>query len=385
MAGYERRISSDKYEDRRRKSPVRPVVFRDGRLIILDQTRLPGEEIYTELKNAEEVRNAIKSLMVRGAPAIGVCAAYGLYVSCRAYGGTDADDFIGFSSEIAAYINGSRPTAVNLSRALGRTTDAVREAFSRGERDTARLKEIMLREADRIAAEDAAANLAMGEYGLTLLKPGMGILTHCNAGALATSMYGTCLSPVYLGQEKGYGFHVFCDETRPLLQGARLTAWELMRAGVDTTVICDNMASIVMKQGKIDAVAVGCDRMARNGDGANKIGTSGAAILAHEYGIPFYMFVPTSTIDLSSKSGEDIPIEERDGAEIGEMWYSGRMTPEGVKYYNPAFDVTDARYITAVITERGIVRPPYDVNIPKIMSEAGRVPDGEEVTEVDVP
>jgi methylthioribose-1-phosphate isomerase len=200
----------------------------------------------------------------------------------------------------------------------------------------------------------------MGEHALALLRPGMGILTHCNAGALATSGYGTCLSPIYLAQERGYALKIFADETRPLLQGARLTAWELMREGVDVTLICDNMASIVMKQGKIDAVMVGCDRMAINGDGANKIGTSGLAILAKEYGVPFYMFVPTSTIDYRAKTGADVPIEERPGEEISEKWYEKRMAPSGVKTYNPAFDVTDHKYITAVVTEKGIVRPPYD-------------------------
>ena len=209
----------------------------------------------------------------------------------------------------------------------------------------------------------------MGEFGLTLLKPGMGILTHCNAGTLATAKYGTCLSPIYVGQERGYDFRVFADETRPLLQGARLTSWELMKAGVDVTLICDNMANQVMKNGWIDAVVVGCDRMAANGDGANKIGTSGVAVLAKEYGIPFYMFVPTSTIDLETKTGEDIVIEQRDGEEIGSMWYQRPMAPAGVKKYNPAFDVTPSRYITAVVTEKGIVRPPYEENLRKIMED----------------
>ena len=209
----------------------------------------------------------------------------------------------------------------------------------------------------------------MGEFGLALLKPGMGILTHCNAGTLATAKYGTCLSPIYVGQERGYDFRVFADETRPLLQGARLTSWELMKAGVDVTLICDNMANQVMKNGWIDAVVVGCDRMAANGDGANKIGTSGVAVLAKEYGIPFYMFVPTSTIDLETKTGEDIVIEQRDGEEIGSMWYQRPMAPAGVKKYNPAFDVTPSRYITAVVTEKGIVRPPYEENLRKIMED----------------
>ena len=230
-------------------------------------------------------------------------------------------------------------------------------------------KLLLLDEAEKIRKEDEAACHAMGEYGLSLLSPGMGILTHCNAGTIATAKYGTCLAPIYLGQERGYNFRVFADETRPPLQGARLTSWELQKSGVDVTLICDNMASIVMKNGWIDAVVVGCDRMAANGDGANKIGTSGVAILAKEYGIPFYMYVPTSTIDLATPTGAEIPIELRKGEEIYEMWYEKPMAPVGVKTYNPSFDVTDHKYITAVITEKGIVRPPYDVNLRKLFEE----------------
>ena len=228
-------------------------------------------------------------------------------------------------------------------------------------------KSVLFEEAEKIRTEDEQACLSMGKYGLSLLEPGMGLLTHCNAGTLATAKYGTSLSPIYLGQEKDYKFRVFVDETRPLLQGARLTAWELSEAGVDVTLICDNMASIVMKNGWINAVLVGCDRMAANGDGANKIGTSAVAILAHEYGIPFYMFVPTSTIDLSTPTGDDIPIELREGNEIYKMWYKEPMAPRGIRTYNPSFDITSNQYITAVITEKGIVYPPYEENLRKIM------------------
>ena len=227
----------------------------------------------------------------------------------------------------------------------------------------------MLEEAQAIHDEDVKACRSMGEYGLSLLEPEMGILTHCNAGTIATARYGTCLAPIYLGQERGYNFRVFADETRPLLQGARLTSWELDKAGVDVTLICDNMAASVMKKGWVDAVVVGCDRMAANGDGANKIGTSAVAILAKEYGIPFYMYVPTSTIDMETLSGEDIEIELRKGEEIYRMWYEKPMAPAGIKTYNPSFDVTDHKYITAVITEKGIVRPPYDINLKKIMEK----------------
>ena len=355
---------------------ITPLKFEDDRLFILDQTRLPNEEVEIELTTKEDVWDAIKKLKVRGAPAIGVCAAYGLYVSVKDYcpkrvEGIDCHDrgtrFPDLVHDTAEYINSSRPTAVNLSWALNRMLKVMDEAFKKDpDLKCHKAKKILLEEAIKIHEEDVAACMAMGEYGLELLKPGMGIETHCNAGTIATSKYGTCLAPIHLGQERGYGFRVFCDETRPLLQGARLTAWELVRNGVDTTLICDNMASIVMKNGWIDAVVVGCDRMAANGDGANKIGTSGLAILAHEYGIPFYMFVPTSTIDLNTPTGADIPIELRHGEEIYEMWYEKPMAPDEVKTYNPAFDVTDHKYITAVVTEKGIVYPPYDVNLKKI-------------------
>ncbi len=346
---------------------ITPLKFDKDELTILDQTLLPGEEVWIKLETAEDVWDAIKKLKVRGAPAIGVCAAYGLYVSVRE--GKD-EGFRELVRSTAEYLNSSRPTAVNLSWALKRMSSVLDKAYEAElGLECREAKKILLEEAKMIHQEDIDACMAMGEYGLQLLKPGMGIETHCNAGTIATSKYGTCLAPIHLGQERGYGFKVFCDETRPLLQGARLTAWELVKNGVDATLICDNMASTVMKNGWIDAVVVGCDRMAANGDGANKIGTSGLAILAHEYGIPFYMFVPTSTIDLNTPTGKDIPIELRDGNEIGEMWYERPMAPENVKTYNPAFDVTDHKYITAVVTEKGIVRPPYDVNLKKLFEE----------------
>ncbi len=346
---------------------ITPLKFDKDELTVLDQTLLPGEEVWIKLETAEDVWEAIKKLKVRGAPAIGVCAAYGLYVSVRE--GKD-EGFKELVRSTAEYLNSSRPTAVNLSWALKRMVSVLDKAYeAEPGLECREAKKILLEEAKKIHQEDVDACMAMGEYGLKLLKPGMGIETHCNAGTIATSKYGTCLAPIHLGQERGYGFKVFCDETRPLLQGARLTAWELVKNGVDATLICDNMASTVMKNGWIDAVVVGCDRMAANGDGANKIGTSGLAILAHEYGIPFYMFVPTSTIDLNTPTGKDIPIELRDGNEIGEMWYERPMAPENVKTYNPAFDVTDHKYITAVVTEKGIVRPPYDVNLKKLFEE----------------
>lgn len=346
---------------------IAPVKFENGKMMILDQTQLPGETVYLEMNTKEDVWDAIYKLKVRGAPAIGVAAGYGLYVCVREICAADYRDFYRQFMEIKNYIASSRPTAVNLFWALDRMESRVR-SFENHDLNSwvetqGEIKNALLDEAERIRIEDENACRAMGEYGLALLKPGMGILTHCNAGTIATAKYGTCLAPLYIGQEKGYNFKVFADETRPLLQGARLTAWELNQAGIDTTLICDNMASIVMKNGWIDAVVVGCDRMAANGDGANKIGTSGVAILAHEYGIPFYMFVPTSTIDLNTKTGDDIHIELRKGEEIYKLWYEKDMAPEGVKTYNPAFDVTPAKYITAVITEKGILYPPYEESI----------------------
>lgn len=344
---------------------IAPVKYIDNKLLILDQTKLPGKEEYLEAKTKEDVWEAIYSLRVRGAPAIGVAAAYGLYESVKGFQGELADFELALK-EAKDYLVTARPTAVNLEWALTRMWNVYKGS---GVNTVEEAKNLLFNEAVKIREEDEAACKAMGEYGLELLKPGMGILTHCNAGTIATAKYGTCLSPIYLGQEKGYDFKVFADETRPLLQGARLTSWELSKAGVDVTLICDNMASIVMKNGWIDAVVVGCDRMAANGDGANKIGTSGVAILAKEYGIPFYMYVPTSTIDLDTPTGDDIHIELRKGEEIYKMWYEKDMAPSEVKTYNPSFDVTDAKYITAVITEKGIVRPPYKENLAKLFEE----------------
>ncbi len=382
---------------------ISPVWFENDNLNIIDQTKLPGKEVYLQLETKEAVWEAIKELKVRGAPAIGVAAAYGLYISVRDLQCCSFEEFETEFRNIKEYIASSRPTAVNLFWALNRMEKkmyALKSSVDDGicvvqkyilkndengsvceplenispddlpwQEKQDYITNELLKEAHLIRAEDIAACEAMGKFGLSLLEPGMGILTHCNAGTLATAMYGTCLAPIHLGQESGYGFKVFADETRPLLQGARLTSWELAKSGVDVTLICDNMASAVMKQGKIQAVVVGCDRMAANGDGANKIGTSGVAILAKEYGIPFYMYVPTSTIDLNTPTGDDIIIEERDGEEIYKMWYEQPMAPEEVKTYNPAFDVTDHKYITAVITEKGIVYPPYDENLRKVIGK----------------
>lgn len=338
-------------------------------IILLDQTLIPNETRYLHLTTQEEIWEAIYELRVRGAPAIGIAAGFGLYIAAKnilAKLGveTSFDDFYELFHQAKKYLASSRPTAVNLFWALDRMdTCASRNASLPLPQIITALRE----EAIAIKAEDEQMCKAMGEYGLTLLTPGMGLLTHCNPGTLATARYGTATAPMYLGQERGYNFRVFADETRPLLQGGRLTTFELHSAGIDVTVICDNMASIVMKNGWVQAVLVGCDRVAANGDAANKIGTSGVAILAKHYNIPFYVFAPTSTIDLECKTGEDIHIELRNPDEITKKWYARPMAPEGVKAYNPAFDVTDHRLITAIITENGIAYPSYSENLPRFM------------------
>ena len=325
-------------------------------LWIIDQTLLPNEEREIRLQTAEEMYAAIKLLQVRGAPAIGICAAYCMYVLAKSIDTEDPAAFLERLGEYGAYLNSSRPTAVNLSWAIREmlaTAKASRESGRAG------MLEALYNKAVEIHEDDIAKCTAISEYGLTLVKDGDGILTHCNAGPLATSRYGTALGPILLGTERGMHFHVFSDETRPLLQGARLTSYELQRAGVDVTLICDNMASIVMKNGWVQACFVGCDRVAANGDAANKIGTSGVAILAKHYGIPFYVLGPTSTIDMACPDGDHIPIEERDGEEIKTMWYEKPMALRSVKCYNPAFDVTDHTLIAGIVTEKGICRPPY--------------------------
>ncbi|MFP4697709.1 MAG: S-methyl-5-thioribose-1-phosphate isomerase [Eubacteriales bacterium] len=347
------------------KMTVVPARLNDtkDKLILIDQTLLPTEEKFLELDTKEDIWEAIKKLRVRGAPAIGVAAAFGLYVCALKSKAETVADFRKDFEDIRDYLATSRPTAVNLFWALDRMTDR----FDKEQDKTVdEIKEALLEESEEILAEDQKMGLAIGEYGLSLLKPNMGLLTHCNAGGIATSGYGTALAPMYVGEDKGYNFKVYADETRPLLQGSRLTAYELDKAGIDVTVICDNMANQVMKEGKIDAVLVGCDRIAANGDAANKIGTSGVAILAKEYNIPMYVLGPTSTIDMKTETGDDIEIELRDEDEIGNG-FGRRTAPEGIKAYNPAFDVTKAEHITAIITEKGIVKPPFKENLKKIM------------------
>ncbi len=336
---------------------------RNSALVIIDQTRLPNHTELVSLKSQESIRGAIYRLQVRGAPAIGVAAAFGVYLAAKAIDSNGYDEFYAQFRKAKEYLNSARPTAVNLSWALNRMERVVIENKAQG---VHAIKRLLREESLRIKEEDIGVCKAIGEHGLTLLMPNMGLLTHCNAGQLATSRYGTATAPIYLGQEKGYNFKVFCDETRPLLQGARLTAFELLASGVDTTLICDNAAPSVMKKGWVNAVLVGCDRVAANGDAANKIGTSYVALAAKHYKIPFYVCAPTSTIDMSVKTGGDIHIELRPAKEVTEMWYEKRMAPEGVKVYNPAFDVTEAGHITAIITEFGVAYPPFEQSLKDI-------------------
>ena len=341
----------------------------DGtKVIILDQEKLPNAEEYLELDNAEDIYEAIFRLKVRGAPAIGICAGYGIYVLARQIDTEDFDTFYKEFKQKRNYLDSSRPTAVNLSWALNRMERVV---INNREKTVDEIKGLLLAESRKIQAEDIEMCRAISEYGLSLLKDGDGILTHCNAGPLATSKYGTALGPLLLGKERGMEFHVFADETRPLLQGARLTAYELQKAGVDVTLICDNMAGLVMKNGWINACLVGCDRIAANGDTANKIGTGAVAVLAQYYHIPFYVLGPTSTIDMNCPTGDDITIELRDPEEIKSRYYRELSTLPEVKCYNPAFDVTPHELITGIVTEHGVIGPPYRENLAALF-QAGK-------------
>ena len=347
------------------KEIIQSVVLDDenSTLVVLDQTLLPNEKIFLRLTNQNQIWEAICALRVRGAPAIGIAAGYGVYLGTKESKATNYEELLGDFKKVKEYLASSRPTAVNLFWALNRMEERILKEAGKSVEE---VKEALRQEAEAIREEDELVCKTIGENALSLLDDGMGILTHCNAGAIATAKYGTALAPIYLGKERGINFKVFADETRPLLQGARLTAWELFEAGIDVTLICDNMASIVMKEGKINAVLVGCDRVAENGDTANKIGTSGVAILAKRYGIPFYVCAPLSTIDLKCKTGNDIHIELRPDKEVTTTWYEKPMAPEGVKVYNPCFDVTDNEFITAIVTEKGIAYPPFTESLSKL-------------------
>ena len=340
-------------------------------LVILDQTLLPNECKYLTLDKAEDIWEAIYKLRVRGAPAIGCTGAYAYFVLSSQIETEDKAEFVEKCTKMMEYINSSRPTAVNLSWALNRMHAVMLDAVER--LSIAEVKEVLKKEAHAIRQEDVEISRNIGKYGFELLEKigkGVGIMTHCNAGTLATAKYGTALAPMYIALENGWDpkndLHVYCDETRPLLQGARLSAYEMQAAGIDTYVQCDNMASYSMKEGKIGIIFVGCDRVTANGDFANKIGTSGVAIIAKHYGVPFYVCAPSSTIDMTMETGDEIHIELRPDHEVTEMWYAERMAPEGVGVVNPSFDVTDHNLVTGIITEKGIAYPPFKESFEKM-------------------
>ena len=334
-----------------------------GHVRLIDQTLLPCELKYLRCEDAGSVWHAIKRLAVRGAPAIGIAGAFGAVLGVRGSGAATFEEFQKELRRVTDYLGSSRPTAVNLFWALGRMRAVARKNALL---PIPKIKELLLEEALAIIAEDKVVCRQIGMHGAALIDDGFSILTHCNAGGLATADYGTALAVMFAAHEQGKKIHVYADETRPLLQGARLTTWELMQAGIDVTLICDNTAGFVMKQGKVNCAIVGADRIAANGDTANKIGTYSVAVLAKENGVPFYVAAPVSTFDLSLPTGDLIPIEERGSEEITEG-FGKRMAPEGVKTYSPAFDVTPARYIAAIITEKGIIRKPGDKSIRQVL------------------
>jgi methylthioribose-1-phosphate isomerase len=347
---------------------VEPIRWADGRLLLLDQSRLPLQEVWLELVDVAEVAAAIKDMRVRGAPAIGVTAAYGVALAARA---SQARDMAAFQEDLEraiALLRATRPTAVNLFWALERM-----RAAAAGCRTPDEARARLLAEAMAIQMQDVEANRRIGRLGAELVPDGATVLTHCNAGALATAGYGTALGVIRAAREAGKQVRVVADETRPLLQGARLTAWELARDGIPVTVIADGAAGSLMRRGLITCVVVGADRIAANGDVANKIGTYQVAVLAREHGVPFYVAAPTSTLDLSLASGDEIPIEERRPEEVTHL-QGVPIAPEGVDVLNPAFDVTPAAYITAIITERGVARPPYETSLRALV----RGTDGEQ-------
>lgn len=328
-------------------------------LFFLDQTLLPGKIHEEKQETGRQVWNSIKQLKVRGAPAIGIAGAYGLLVAIREKRNLDYSEFIHEIKRQAAYLDSARPTAVNLHWALNRMLE---KAIAYQDNDVEGCYQLLVKEAQKIHEEDRKLCKQIGKHGRSLIKEGMGILTHCNAGALAVSEFGTALSPIYQAHEQKVSFRVFADETRPLMQGARLTAWELQQSGVDVTLICDSMAAHIMSQGLIDLIIVGTDRVAANGDVANKIGTMGVAILAKHFSIPFYVACPYSTIDFNTAEGSQIVIEERKGEEV--THFGGRqIAPKEIQVRNPAFDVTPHQLVTGLITEKGIIRAPYQENL----------------------
>jgi methylthioribose-1-phosphate isomerase len=347
---------------------INTLEWTDKGVRFIDQTKLPTEENYVNCTTYEQVADVIRNMVVRGAPAIGVAAAMGIALGVQKSKAESGADLKRDFDQICDVIGKTRPTAVNLFWAINR----MREKFEYARmRPLPQIKEVLIEEAQRMHAEDIAANQAMGRHGATLMPASGGVLTHCNAGALATAGYGTALGVIRAAVEQGKKIHVYADETRPFLQGSRLTAWELMKDGIPTTVISDNMSGAMMKQGKIGAIVVGADRIAANGDVANKIGTYTVAILAKEHNIPFYVAAPISTVDLATPDGSKIPIEQRNAREVTHI-AGKQMTPDGVEIENPAFDVTPAKYVTAIVTERGIAKAPYEESLRKL---ATRGPD----------
>jgi methylthioribose-1-phosphate isomerase len=345
---------------------IQTLEWTDKGVRFLDQTKLPTEESYVTATTYQQVADAIRTMIVRGAPAIGVAAGMGIALGMKNSKAETVGDLKKDFDQICKEIGETRPTAVNLFWAIRR----MQEKFETLRvRPMPQIKQALIEEAQRIHAEDIAANQAMGRHGATLMPASGGVLTHCNAGALATAGYGTALGVIRAAVEQGKKIHVYADETRPFLQGSRLTAWELIKDGIPTTVISDNMAGAMMSYGKIGAIVVGADRIAANGDVANKIGTYTVAVLAKEHGIPFYVAAPISTVDLATPDGSGIPIENRNVKEVSHI-AGKQMVPDGVEIENPAFDVTPAKYVTAIITERGIARAPYEDSLRKLAEEA---------------
>lgn len=341
---------------------IQTISWSSNHIKLIDQTKLPGKLVYIHCRDVKRLWQAIRRLSVRGAPALGVAAAFGILLGIKSFAGNDRKRFIRHIDQASDYIATSRPTAVNLFNALSRMKAVIK---CHPGANVAQLKDFLKKEALAICEEDRKLCRKMGDFGARLIPSGARLLTVCNAGALATVDYGTALGVMYSAKKKGKKFQVYSCETRPLLQGARLTVWELLRSGIDTTLICDNMAATLMKQGKIDAVFTGADRIAANGDTANKIGTYNLAVLAKHHGIPFYIVAPQSSFDRSITTGKQIPIEQRSKEEV--LGFAGQRTaPRQVKVYNPAFDVTDNALITAIVTEKGIIRPPFGSNIKKI-------------------
>ncbi|CAM2971647.1 S-methyl-5-thioribose-1-phosphate isomerase [Paenibacillus sediminis] len=347
--------------------PLLSLRWGEDKLIMLDQRLLPDSIVMLDLYTPEEVWESIHAMKVRGAPAIGIAAAYGVVLASKDFGGNQMNDWLSHVLKAADYLATSRPTAVNLFWALDRMKAKAEQIAQSAAGDVTTWHTELLSEAIAIHQEDEEVCRKIGENALPLFKDGMGVLTHCNAGGLATAKYGTALAPMYLAHEQGIKFKVYADETRPVLQGARLTAFELQQAGIDVTLITDNMAGMVMSKGWVQAIIVGTDRIAANGDVANKIGTYSLAVLAKAHGIPFYVASPLSTIDLSTPTGAHIPIEERPASEVTEG-FGKRTAPEGIKVFNPAFDVTPNEYVTAIITEKGIVKAPFKDNLAALFN-----------------